>query len=160
MTTVSALRRLRGELRATWRVLLREISTFGAVGFVNLGLDVAVFNLCSQLLDLGVLTSKVIAAVVSVTSAYFMHRHWTFAHRVRSGFRREYLLFFAFNAVALAVGLAVIAGARYGLDRTDLLTLNVANLLGIALGTLIRFWAYKRWVFRAVLPDRSELVQT
>lgn len=140
--------------------MLREISTFGAVGFFNLGVDIAVFNLCSQVLDVGVLTSKVIAAVVSVTSAYFMHRHWTFAHRVRSGFRREYLLFFLFNAVALAVGLVVIAGVRYGLDRTDVLALNVANLIGIGIGTLIRFWAYKRFVFLAVLPDRSQLLRT
>jgi len=160
LAAVSALRRLREELRATWRILLREISTFGAVGFFNLGLDIAVFNLCSQLFGIGPLTSKVIATLISATSAYFMHRHLSFAHRARTGFRREYLLFFFFNAVALVVGLAIIAGARYGLDRTDLLALNVANLIGIALGSLFRFWSYKRWVFPAVQRDGSQLVRT
>jgi putative flippase GtrA len=158
LAAVSGLRRLREDLRASWRILLREISTFGAVGFVNLGLDVALFNLCSQVLGLGLLTSKVIATVISATSAYFMHRHWSFSHRARTGFRREYVLFFLFNAIALAVGLLVIAGARYGLGWTDVLALNVANLVGIALGSLIRFASYKRWVFPAVTS--GELVRT
>lgn len=144
---MKALRRVGEEVRATWRLLLRELSLFGVVGLVNLGVDVAVFNLCSQLVGLGVLTSKVIATTISATSAYFMHRHWTFAHRVRTEFRREYLIFFALNAVGLAIGLLAIAAARYGLDRTDVLTLNLANLVGIALGTVFRFWSYKRWVF-------------
>ncbi|MBA2415398.1 MAG: GtrA family protein [Geodermatophilaceae bacterium] len=156
---MSALRRLRAELRVTWRVLLREISRFGAVGFFNLGLDVAVFNLCSQVLGLGLLTSKVIATVISATSAYFMHRHWSFSHRARTGFRREYVLFFFFNAIALAVGLVVIAAARYGLDQTGVLALNLANLFGIGLGTLIRFWSYKRWVFPAITPDELQPVR-
>ena len=150
---VSALQRFRDELRDTWRILLREISTFGAVGFFNLGLDIAVFNLCSQVLGLGLFTSKVIATVISATSAYFMHRNWSFSHRARTGFRREYVLFFFFNAIALGVGLLVIAGARYGLDQTGVLALNLANLVGIGLGTLIRFWSYKRWVFPAVAAD-------
>lgn len=160
LAAVSGLRQLRAELRATWRVLLREISTFGAVGFFNLGLDIAVFNLCSQVLGLGLLTSKVVAAVISATSAYFMHRHWSFGHRARTGFRREYVLFFFFNALALGIGLLVIASVRYGLDQTDVLALNVANLAGIALGSLIRFWSYKRWVFPATHSDGSQLVRT
>lgn len=142
-------------------MLLRELSTFGAVGFVNLGLDIAVFNLCSQVFGIGVLTSKVLATVVSATSAYFMHRHWSFGHRARTGFRREYALFFLFNAVALVIGLLVIAGVRYGLDRSDVLTLNIANLFGIALGTLFRFWTYKRWVFPKVAAQTDpQLIRT
>lgn len=140
-------RRLADEVRATWRLLVRELSLFGAVGLVNLGLDIALFNVFTQVFDLGALTSKVLATSISATSAYFMHRHWTFAHRARNKFRREYVVFFGLNAVALGVGLVVIAAARYGLDRTDLLSLNIANLVGIAMGTAFRFWSYKRWVF-------------
>lgn len=157
---MSAVRRLREELRATWRILLKEISAFGTVGFINLGVDIAVFNLCWQVFGLGALTSKVIATAISATSAYFMHRHWSFSHRARTGFRREYLLFFFFNAVALVFGLAVIAGARYGLGATDVLALNLANLLGIGLGSLFRFWSYKRWVFPAALDDGPQLART
>lgn len=147
MVGVSALRRLRDELRATWRMLLRELSTFGLVGTVNFGIDVAVFNLCALGLGLSPLVSKVLATAVSATSAYFMHRHWSFSHRARTGFRREYPLFFLFNAIALVAGLLIIAATQYGLDRTDALALNIANLVAIAAGSGFRFWAYKRWVF-------------
>ncbi|CAN5341678.1 hypothetical protein BH20ACT5_BH20ACT5_25680 [soil metagenome] len=142
-------RRLYAEIRATWRVLLKEFSAYGVVGVVNLGIDIAIFNL---LLTLGVgpLTAKVAATVVSLTSAYFMHRHWSFSHRARTGVRREYPLFFLINGIALLMGLLVIALVRYGLDREDVFALNVANLVGIAIGTLFRFWCYKRWVFPAV----------
>lgn len=147
MWDVSALRRLRAELRATWRILLRELSAFGAVGTFNFGVDIAVFNLCSLVLGINPLTSKALATVVSATSAYFMHRHWSFSHRARTGFRREYSLFFFFNAVALLAGLGIIAISQYGFGRTDALALNVANLVAIAAGSGFRFWAYKRWVF-------------
>lgn len=154
---MGVLRRLAEELRATWRVVLRELSVFGAVGVFNLGVDIAVFNLCTLLLDLDALSAKAIATAVSATSAYFMHRGMTFAHRARTGFRREYGLFFLFNAIALVLGLGVIAAAQYGLDRTDALSLNLANLVAVAVGTAFRFWTYKRWVFPALSRPAAAL---
>lgn len=156
------LGRLATDVRATWRLVVRELSLFGVVGLVNLALDIALFNLGVQVLGLGALTSKVIAAAISATSAYFMHRHWTFAHRARTRFRREYLTFFGLNAIGLAIGLIVIAAVRYGLDRTDVVWLNAANLVGVALGTVFRFWSYKRWVFTRRPADRepAPLVRT
>ncbi len=134
-------------MRATWRTVLRELSAFGIVGTINFGVDIAVFNLCSLVLDMDPLVSKALATIVSATSAYFMHRHWSFSHRARTGFRREYSLFFLFNAIALVVGLVIIAVTQYGFDRTDALALNIANLIAIGVGTGFRFWVYKRWVF-------------
>lgn len=156
MVAVGVLRRVGATARTAWALFLRELSVFGVVGLVNLGVDVALFNLCSQVLGIDPLLSKVIATTVSVTSAYFMHRHWTFAHRARTRFRREYLLFFGLNAVALVFGLAVLAVARYGLGVDGVVGLNVANLLGIGLGTAFRFWSYKRWVFLAQPEDEPE----
>lgn len=138
------------ELRSSAGALIGELSKFGVVGFVNLGIDIAMFNLFNQVVGLGPLTSKVLATCISATSAYFMHRHWSFAHRARTGVRREYLLFFALNAIALGIGLAVIAAVRYGLGLDSALWLNLANLVGIVFGTVFRYLAYKRWVFPAV----------
>lgn len=132
-----------------WRLLLKEISAFGVVGLINLFIDVGLFNLLHFGLGIGPLTSKFAATAVSVTSAYVMHRHWSFSHRARTGVRREYPLFFLINAVALLMGLAVLAVARYGLGLDGVLSLNLANLVGTAIGTTFRFLAYKRWVFMA-----------
>ena len=135
-----------------WRILVRELSAFGIVGVVNLGIDVGLFNLLHFTFGIGPLTSKVAATVVSVTSAYFMHRHWSFAHRARTGLRREYPLFFLINGGALVIGLAVIALVRYGFGWDGVVSLNIANLVGIAIGTVFRFVAYRRWVFLTVVP--------
>lgn len=138
---------MRTYLGASWRVLLRELSAFGVVGLINLGVDIALFNLLHQVVGLGPLTSKVLATCVSATSAYFMHRQWSFAHRARTGLRREYVLFFLLNGIGLAIGLIVIALVRYGFGRADVVSLNVANLVGIGLGTIFRYLTYKRFVF-------------
>ncbi len=130
-----------------WHLLVKEVSAFGIVGAVNFGVDLAIFNALHVGEDVGVLTSKVISTTVATTLSYFMNRHWSFSHRARTGLRREYLLFFAINVVALLIGLAVLAISHYGLGYTDNLSVNIANLIGIGIGTVFRFWSYKRWVF-------------
>ena len=41
----------------------------------------------------------------------------------------------------------VIGGVTYGLDLQGALALNIANVFGTGLGTLFRFWSYRRFVF-------------
>ncbi|MBI1757737.1 MAG: GtrA family protein [Actinobacteria bacterium] len=100
-------------------------------------------------LRIGPLTSNVVSASIATTSAYFMNRTWSFSHRARTGLAREYTLFFGLNAVAMVIGLIVLGAARYGFQITDKWPLNMANIVGIGLGTIFRFWSYKRWVFVA-----------
>lgn len=128
-------------------MLLKELSAFGVVGAINLFVDIGLFNALHFGVHIGPLTSKVISTTVATTSAYFLNRHWSFSHRARTGLAREYILFFVLNGIALAMGLVVIGVTRYGFGMTDKLSLNVANLVGIGLGTIFRFWSYKRWVF-------------
>ena len=39
------------------------------------------------------------------------------------------------------------------LGLTDQFSLNVALPIGIALGTLFRFWSYRKWVWAAKTQD-------
>ena len=144
---VSFGRGLLARIGTPWHVLRKELSAFGAVGVVNLFLDIGLFNALHFGLGVGPLTSKVISTTTATTSAYFMNRHWSFSHRARTGLAREYTLFFLLNGVALLMGLVVLGTTRYGLGLTDKLSINVANLVGIGVGTAFRFWSYKRWVF-------------
>ncbi|HEU0131581.1 MAG TPA: GtrA family protein [Mycobacteriales bacterium] len=130
-----------------FRVLIHEVAKFGVVGAFNAVLDIALFN---WLLHHGVgpLTSKALSVTVAATSSYFMNRHWSFAHRARSGIRREYVLFIVLSAVGLAITEVCLAVSHYGLGLTSTLADNVAgNGVGLVLGTLWRFWSFKRWVF-------------
>jgi putative flippase GtrA len=130
-----------------WHHLIRELTKFGIIGVFNTALDFVVFNLLHFGAGIGPLTSQCLSVVVSATSSYFMNRHWTFRHRARSGLRREYALFFIFNGVGLVIALTVLAVVRYGMGLEDPFSLNIAKVVGLVLGTLFRFWSYRRWVF-------------
>lgn len=136
-------------LRRQIRVFAAELTKFGLIGMVNTALDFAILNLLHFGLGVGPLTSKCVSTVIAATSSYFMNRHWTFRNRARSGMRREYTLFFLLNLIGLAIGLVCIAIVHYGLRMDSLAAINAANLVGLVIGTVFRFWSYRRWVFLA-----------
>ncbi|MFI6506783.1 GtrA family protein [Streptosporangium sp. NPDC050855] len=135
----NAYRRLAG--------LARELAKFGAIGAIAFLIDTGTTNLLRFGFDWGPLTSKVIATVVAATFAYLGNRHWTFKDREQSGLAREYFLFFVLNGIGLLISLLVIGFVTYTLGLEDALSYNVALLIGTGLGTLFRFWSYKKWVF-------------
>jgi putative flippase GtrA len=144
---VAAAAGIRATLRDTWRVLLKELSAFGVVGAINFALDVALFQFMYVVIGADALVAKIVSTSITTTTAYFMHRHWSFAHRERTGIRREYPIFFLVNALTLALSLVMIGVVRYPLGQTSVLVLQLTNIASIAIGTVIRFLAYKRWVF-------------
>jgi putative flippase GtrA len=135
----------------TWRLLVKELSAFGIVGAACTVIDLGVFQLLYAHAGVGAVTARCISTVLSMTVGYFAHRHWSFSHRARTGLRREYLLFAAINGSTLLLSLAIVALVRYPLHQEHPLVLQVANVFSIGLGTVIRYLAYRRWVFLA--PD-------
>jgi putative flippase GtrA len=134
-------------LSTPWQVLAKEIAAFGVVGVVNLFVDVGLFNLLHFRVGLGPTTSNAISTAVATTISYFANRHWSFSHRARTGLRREYVLFFVINLLALGISSVVVAFTFYVVGSTGPLALNVAKVVGIGIGTIFRFWTYKRFVF-------------
>ncbi|MFF0244492.1 GtrA family protein [Streptosporangium sandarakinum] len=133
--------------------LVKELAKFGTVGGIAFVIDVGILNLVQYGLHQGPLTSKVASTVVATTFAYFGNRYWTYRHHEQSGLAREYFLFFLLNAVALLIGLLCLGFTYYTLKLTDPLSTNLANLVGIGLGTLFRFWSYRKWVFLAATEE-------
>ncbi|MFG2077465.1 Putative flippase GtrA (transmembrane translocase of bactoprenol-linked glucose) [Nonomuraea maritima] len=141
--------------------LLHELLKFGSIGLIAFVIDLGLLNLCNTVIGLGPLTSKVVATTVSTTFAYAGNRFWTFRHRDQSGLGREYFLFFLLNGIALLFGLLTIGFTTYTLGRHDSLSVNIANIVGVGLGTLFRYWSYKKWVFlEATEPIPVELPGT
>lgn len=141
--------------RAYQRVghLVHELAKFGTIGGIAFFIDTGMLNLFKLGLDQGPLTSKVYATVISTTFAYLGNRFWTFRHREQSGLAREYFLFFLLNGIALLIGLLVIGFTTYTLELHDPLSYNIANIVGVGLGTLFRYWSYKKWVFLSATED-------
>ena len=71
--------------------------------------------------------------------------------------RREYMLFFGLNAVGLTIALSCLGISHYLLGFTSPLADNIsANVVGMALGTVFRFWAYRRFVFTEILSAEPD----
>ncbi len=140
---------------APFRTLAHEIAKFGIVGGMAFVIDVGLFNL---LLYGGILTdrpitSKIVSVAAATTFAYFANRFWTFRHRGRTHMGKEYLLFFLLNGAAMVISVSCLWFSHYVLGLDSALADNIsANVVGLALGTLFRFWSYRKWVFPA-LPD-------
>jgi putative flippase GtrA len=145
MTIVHGPAGLRAYLRKSWRILLKEIAAFGLVGIIALGIDLGIYNALSPH---GWLKAKFVSTIVATAFAYFGNRHLSFSHRARTSIGRETSFFFGINFVVLIISELVLALFAYPLNqRNDHVVMNVVNLATIGLGTLFRFWSYKRFVF-------------
>jgi putative flippase GtrA len=150
MTTYVSEDGLIARLRASWRILLKEVSAFGLVGAIGFAIDLGLFNVFFH--D-GQIVAKCISTSVAVVVTYAGNRYFSFSHRARTGIARETSLFFGINVLTLLFSLAVIGLFEYPLGyKSDRFVMNLANLMTIAIGTLFRFWSYKRFVF--LHPDK------
>ncbi len=150
--------------------LVHEVAKFGLVGLLGLAVDLPIYNWLVfdnplVLADSGVgmlhdkpLTAKLISTTVATVATYFGNRYWTWRHRERSGLRREYVLFFVLNGIGLLIAASCLAFSRYVLDLHSWLSDNIAaNFIGLGLGTLFRFWSYRKFVFREEIAlDEAE----
>jgi putative flippase GtrA len=142
--------------------LVHEVAKFGLVGLLGMVVDLPIYNWLvfnNPLVVVGnpsdgmlhdkPVTAKFISVTVATVATYLGNRHWTWKHRERTGLHREYVLFFVLNGIGLLIAAGCLGFSRYVLDLHNALADNIsANVIGLGLGTLFRFWSYRRWVFR------------
>ncbi|WP_344837729.1 GtrA family protein [Actinocorallia longicatena] len=131
------------------RRLARELAKFGSVGAIAAVITFGLFNVLHGPMGVGPLTSNGVATLVAATFAYFANRYWTFRHRESSGLGREYTIFFGLNAIGLAITQVFLGFGTYVLGLKGALAGNGLLVVGTMFATLFRYYAYKRWVFRA-----------
>jgi len=149
-TQLGRVEALRASIRSSWRILLKEIVAFGMVGAVGFVVDVGLFNV---FFDNGQIVAKTISTTCATVVTYVGNRFFSFSHRARSGIGRETSIFFGINLVVLAISLGVIGVFEYPLHfKHHVFAMNLVNIATIGLGTIFRFWSYKRFVF--LHPDK------
>ncbi|QWZ06796.1 GtrA family protein [Nocardioides panacis] len=97
----------------------------------------------------------VIANTVGMVVSYRGSRSWAFRNRSAVGVAGGRLAFFVINIVSMVIPLGCLSFTRYVLGLTDPFADNIsANVVGLSLGTLARFWAIRRFIFLS--PARIE----
>ena len=133
--------------------LRREFGKFFSVGALAYLVAVGGFNSLVHLKNAPLaskpLTASIISGVISILVAYLGNRHWTWKDRQRTGAKREVFLFFIINGISLLFGVICLAISRYILGLDSALADNIsANVSGVGLGTIFRFWSYRTIVFK------------
>ena len=94
------------------------------------------------------LVAFVIANLVGMVVSYRGSRSWAFRHREAVGVAGGRVAFLVINVVSMVIPLACLAFTRYALGRADPIADNIAaNVVGLGLGTLARFWALRTFIF-------------
>ena len=131
------------------RSLWRELAKFGVIGVINIIIDLGLYNLLIDgPMPTKVTAAKIVSGTVATLFAWVGNRFWTFRHRRNRPVHHEVVLFFGVNGIALAVSVLWVAFAHYVLGLEGKFWLNFNAMFGIGLGTIIRFWAYKQFVFK------------
>jgi putative flippase GtrA len=146
---------LLADLHRRFATLIAELTKFGLIGTLGLIIDIGGASLLHGGLGLGPLTAKVISVSVATVMSYTGHRLWTFRHRAEQGIIRGGVIFFGLNLVGLLVSLLVIGFVTDVLGLGSLIAYNIAQVVGVLLGMLFRYWSYRRWVFLAFEPGQQ-----
>ncbi|MFC9974863.1 GtrA family protein [Spirillospora sp. NPDC127200] len=126
---------------------MRELLSFGFVGFIGTVITIGGANLLRHWLGGSPLTSVVIPTAVSTLSSYLLNRYWTFRGSDSDGSGREVALFFGLNAVGAAIQVLCTGFTYYTLGLHSGFAYNLALLAGLGLASAFRYWSYKKWIF-------------
>ena len=136
-----------------------EVATFLVVGGAGYVVDVTSFNMLrseSLLSTLDPSYARIVAVALAMVVTYLGNRLFTWRDRASGDRRREIGLFVIFNLIGLAPSVATLVISHDLLGLTSRVADNIsANVVGLALGTLFRYWSYKTFVF-ATAPAVAE----
>ena len=138
---------LAGNLMERVRHLWHEVAKFAIVGGLGFVVTEVGFNLLHFDAKRGLLTSNLLATAAAAIVTFAGNKYWTFRHRAGYGTRKETIIFIVLNGVGVLIQYACVWITQNVFGTTDKYLLNVALLIGIGLGTLFRFWSYRKWVW-------------
>jgi putative flippase GtrA len=136
-------------LRALVSMLWREVAKFGVVGTFGWIIDTGVYlYLMNGPLHQGEVWAKGWGSVVAALFTWVANRYWTFRDRRQDNVLREFVLFIVMNVIGLLIATGCVAFTKYVLEMTSGWAMFVSgSVVGLVLGTIFRYLAYRYWVF-------------
>ena len=139
-------------LRRRFAELIPELAKFGVVGTIGAVIDLGGAAYLHGVVGVEAMMAKALSIAAATIVTYLGSRFWTFRHRVNQALLREGMLFAVLNFIGLVMAEIVIAFTTYGLGLKSALAYNAASVVGTGLGTIFRYFSYKKWVFLAGVP--------
>jgi len=140
------------------RHLVPELAKFGVVGGIGAVVDLGGAAVLHSAYHVEPLEAKALSITAATVVTYMGSRFWTFRHRENQAVHREAVLFIVLNVVGLILAEAVIGLTTYVLGLKGPLAYNAASVVGTGLGTIFRFYAYRKWVFLAPAQEPARPV--
>jgi putative flippase GtrA len=132
-----------------FRHLIHEGAKFCVVGGIGAVVTLGGADILRYEAGLGKYSAITVATIVATGLTFVGNRYWTFRHRQGKGTSHESVMFFLLNAVGLLIQYGCIALIQDAMGLEARVWYTVANFLGLVIGTLFRFWSYRRWVWHA-----------
>jgi putative flippase GtrA len=129
-----------------FRQLIHEGAKFLVVGLIG---TIVTFGIANALKGIGEYKAITIATIVATVVTYLGNGRWAFRHRQGQGTTRDSVVFFVLNGIGLVIYYACIGVTELFGVRHDVVWYNIALVVGTGLGTLFRFWSYRKWVWTA-----------
>ncbi|UAL28663.1 GtrA family protein [Nocardioides rotundus] len=134
---------------------LSEAWRFAAIGVLATVVSFTLFNLLvhgfgivDAPLNRHAVTGYVLANVVGMAISFRGTKDWVFRERRVRHADGGVTAFVVINVVTMLIPMACLAFSRHVLDRTDAFSDNLAaNVIGLALGFVARFWLFRYTVF-------------
>jgi putative flippase GtrA len=140
--------RLHGLVSLFWR----EVAKFGTVGGVAFVIDNGLTYLFMHtVMSDSEAKARFVGATVATIFSWVANRYWTFRHRKQANMVREFVMFAVINGIGIGVSTGFTAIAKYWLNIQDKNLLFLAGVVGIIVATVVRFFAYRFWVFNQEL---------
>ncbi|NKX53271.1 GtrA family protein [Arthrobacter mobilis] len=150
-TTIT--QRIQGLISLFWR----EVAKFGTVGGVAFIIDNGLYWwLINGPMAQSEVKARLVSASVATLFSWVANRYWTFRHRRQPNPVRELAMFIVINIIGMFIAAGCVWIAKYALDLTDRPALLAAGIFGTVLATVVRFVAYRFWVFNAELDAEPE----
>ncbi len=133
---------------------LQRLGSFTIVGTLAFIVDISVYNILASGFGVGPITSKM-ASVALATGVSWLGSHYvTFRQFAGRPKREEAVLFGLTNLVGLGIAALCLFVSHYVLGFTSPLANNISgNVVGVLLGNVFRYVAYRFFVFRPAVLD-------
>jgi len=149
-----------------WQRFIGEVTKFLAVGGVATGVAFVLFNLLVHGYWAGPgplhgnpLVAYALANLVGMVISYRGSRSWAFRHREAVGPTGGRITYVVVNTASMLLPMGCLAVSRYVLGLDSALADNIAaNVVGLGLGTMARFWLIRRFIF--LTPGRARERET